>query len=94
MYPRCIIAVYCIFFLRRVANGDHIERYHVPGQAQDAGNVAYYRNERPTGPFERTLTLPHSVKADSAKADYRDGILRVRIEKARPEKARKIKIKS
>jgi len=63
-------------------------------RAENAPNVTYYRNERPTGPFERTLTLPDSVKADSAKADYRDGILHVRIEKARPEKARRITIKS
>lgn len=63
-------------------------------KAQDTGDVTYYRHERPTGRFERTLTLPDSVKADSAKADYHDGILRVRIEKARAEKAKKVKIRS
>jgi len=63
-------------------------------KAEETGAVSYYRNERPMGRFERTLTLPDSVKADSAKADYQDGILRVRMAKARPEKARKVKIKS
>ena len=31
----------------------------------------YYRRERPMGTFMRTVTLPATVKADSAKAEYR-----------------------
>jgi len=63
-------------------------------KAEDTGEVSYYRNERPMGPFERTLALPDSVKADSAKADYTDGILRVKMDKTEPEKAKKVEIKS
>lgn len=62
--------------------------------AEEAEGVRYYRNERPTGSFERTLTLADSVKGDSVKAEYRDGILRVSMEKAEAEKARKVEIKS
>lgn len=63
-------------------------------KAEEAGEVIYYRNERPVGRFERTLTLPDSVKADSAKAEYCDGILRVSMDKAKPERVKKVKIKS
>ncbi len=61
----------------------------------DAGEKErYYRRERPMGTFMRTVTLPAPVKADSAKAEYRDGVLRVTLEKAEEAKARKVKIKS
>ncbi len=63
-------------------------------KAEEMENVSYYRNERPTGRFERTLTLADSVKGDSVQAEYRDGILRVTMEKAEAEKARRVPIKS
>jgi len=54
----------------------------------------YYRRERPTGSFERTLTLPAPINPDSVEAEYRDGILRVRMEKAEEAKVKKVAIKS
>ena len=61
----------------------------------DAGEKErYYRRERPMGAFMRTVTLPAPVKADSAKAEYRDGVLRVHLEKAEEAKAKKVQIKS
>ncbi|MBN1361068.1 MAG: Hsp20/alpha crystallin family protein [Sedimentisphaerales bacterium] len=61
----------------------------------DAGEKErYYRRERPMGAFMRTVTLPAPVKADSAKAEYRDGVLRVTLEKAEEAKAKKVQIKS
>jgi HSP20 family protein len=53
-----------------------------------------YRRERPTGSFTRTLTLPEQIDADSVKAEYRNGILRIRMDKAEKAKAKKIQIKS
>jgi len=54
----------------------------------------YYRRERPMGTFERTLTLPAPIDPDSVTAEYRNGILRVRMEKAEEAKAKKIAVKS
>ncbi len=53
-----------------------------------------YRQERAAGLFTRTVTLPASIDPDSVHAEYRDGILRVRMAKAEQAKARKIEIKS
>ncbi len=54
----------------------------------------FYRRERPTGPFSRTVTLPDKIDPDSVKAEYHNGILTVRMTKAEEAKARKIAIKS
>lgn len=66
------------------------------GQRKDEAGEGerYYRRERPTGPFERTLTLPAPINPDSVQAEYRNGILRVRMEKAEEAKVRKVAIKS
>lgn len=54
----------------------------------------YYRKERPTGSFMRTVTLPDAVDPDSVKAEYLNGVLKVEMSKAKEAKAKKIQIKS
>jgi HSP20 family protein len=54
----------------------------------------FYRRERPIGSFDRTVTLPEAVNPDSVKAEYKNGVLKVRMEKAEQAKAKKITIKS
>jgi HSP20 family protein len=54
----------------------------------------YYRRERPVGSFVRTVTLPTEVNPDSVKAEYRDGVLTVRMDKVEEARARKVEIKS
>jgi len=54
----------------------------------------FYRKERPTGTFTRTVTLPDSVDPDSVKATYNNGVLKVQMNKAKEAKAKKIQIKS
>jgi len=61
---------------------------------EGANGDRYYRRERVSGEFVRTLTLPDPVNPDSVKADCADGVLTVRMEKAEQAKARKIEIKS
>jgi HSP20 family protein len=64
-------------------------------RGEGSGNGArFYRRERPVGDFNRTVTLPEAVDPDSVQADYKDGVLTVRMEKAASAKARKIEIKS
>ncbi|HEU5216085.1 MAG TPA: Hsp20/alpha crystallin family protein [Gaiellaceae bacterium] len=48
--------------------------------------------ERPYGSFARTLTLPQGVNSDSIEADYRDGVLELRIPKPAERKPKKITI--
>lgn len=60
----------------------------------DCSDNTYCRRERVTGPFERTVTLPDWVDPKTAEAEYRNGVLRVRLAKAEQEKAKQIQIKS
>jgi HSP20 family protein len=41
----------------------------------------YYRVERSTGSFERSILLPEGVKTDLATASFTNGILQIRIPK-------------
>lgn len=58
------------------------------------GNKDFYRIERSSGSFERSITLPGGVNAEKAAASFSNGILEVRIPKGSEEKlGRKITIK-
>lgn len=46
------------------------------------------------GRFSRTLALPAVVRADEAKATYRDGVLRLEIPKAEASRTRRIAIRT
>lgn len=48
--------------------------------------------ERRYGSFQRSFTLPRTVKSDAIKATFRDGILTVHMPKAPEAKGRKISI--
>ena len=50
--------------------------------------------ERCYGSFERSFTLPRTVKAEEISAHFRDGILHVTMPKAPEAKTRKISIKA
>ncbi len=52
----------------------------------------YYRLERRYGSFQRTIPFPVEVKADQAKAQFKDGVLRITIPKVEERKAKKIKV--
>lgn len=54
----------------------------------------YHLWERCYGAFERSFTLPRTVKADQISAHFRDGILHVHMPKAPEAKSRKISIKA
>jgi len=53
----------------------------------------YHRVERSYGSFTRSFTLPQTVTADGATADFENGVLRVSLPKREETKARKIEIK-
>jgi HSP20 family protein len=52
----------------------------------------YLRRELRYGLFQRTLPLPGGVKADQAKAAYKDGVLEVHVPKTEQAQARKVQV--
>ena len=54
----------------------------------------YHLWERCYGGFERSFTLPRTVKTDQISAHFKDGILHVHMPKAPEAKSRKISIKA
>jgi HSP20 family protein len=51
------------------------------------------RNERPSGKFLRSFTVPNSIDQDQIGAEYKDGVLLVRLPKRREQKAQRVEIK-
>jgi HSP20 family protein len=54
----------------------------------------YHLWERCYGSFERSFTLPRTVKAEEITAQFKDGILHVQMPKAPEAKSRQITIKA
>ncbi len=52
----------------------------------------YHRVERSYGSFSRSFTLPQTVTAEGATAEFENGILRVSLPKREETRARKIEI--
>ena len=60
---------------------------------EPAEGVKYHRVERVAGKFFRSFYLPDTVKQDSIKATFRDGILEVHVPKTEEAKPKQIAIK-
>ncbi len=54
----------------------------------------YFRQERKSGPFIRTLQLPFAVDASKVEAKYEKGVLKITLPRAEAEKPRKITVKA
>lgn len=52
----------------------------------------YHRVERSYGAFTRQFTLPQTITAEGATADFENGVLRVALPKREETKARKIEV--
>ncbi len=68
---------------------------HIRGEKKEEKEEkteTYHRLERVYGRFERVVPLPTEVKVDTAKAEFKDGVLEIRIAKAESAKERKIEI--
>ncbi|WP_372592164.1 Hsp20/alpha crystallin family protein [Guyparkeria sp.] len=70
----------------RIAGEKRIEREHRDGD--------YHVAECAYGRFARLIPLPAPVKADSARARYRNGVLDVTLEKSDGHRRRRIEVQS
>jgi len=52
-----------------------------------------HRTERPRGRFVRTFSVPGSVDQGKIGAEYKDGVLQIRLPKRSEQKAKRIDIK-
>lgn len=52
-----------------------------------------HRGERPRGRFLRTFSIPGSVNQGEIGAEYKDGVLQVRLPKRKEQKAQRVEIK-
>jgi HSP20 family protein len=59
---------------------------------RETGNDRFYRFERRFGTFSRAVGLPQGTDESKVKADYRDGVLEVRVGKPEEQKPRRIQI--
>ena len=51
------------------------------------------RTERPAGKFLRAFTVPGSVDQGQIGAEYKDGVLQIRLPKRKEQKAQRVEIK-
>src|ERR671924_2053539 len=61
-------------------------------RTKEVSDERFYRFERRFGSFSRTIGLPQHVSEDQIKADYKDGVLEVRVAKPEATKPRQIQI--
>jgi HSP20 family protein len=54
----------------------------------------FHRVERRVGSFSRTVTLPCPVKEEAVDAQYKNGILTVKLPKSEEAKSKKITVKT
>lgn len=58
------------------------------------GKVAFHRRERVDGQFRRVIRLPARLASDEAKAEYRHGVLTLRIPKAKEARPRRLQVEA
>ena len=63
---------------------------------QEEKGRTYFFSEREYGAFQRSFRLPADAQAEDITADFRDGILTVRVPKAGPppERTKKIQVRA
>ena len=61
-------------------------------RAEERTEDGFSRFERRFGLFQRAVGVPVGVSEDSVRADYRDGVLDIRVAKPEEAKPRKIQI--
>lgn len=60
---------------------------------KETDDKKYHRIERAYGSFERTMTLPENCKPDEIAAEYKDGMLTLRVPKTEVVSPKAIEVK-
>jgi HSP20 family protein len=60
---------------------------------EEVKEEGYFRTERTFGAFSRSFSLPNTVEVGKIQADYKDGVLTLRLPKAEEAKPRQIEVK-
>jgi HSP20 family protein len=58
----------------------------------EVNQESYFRRERTYGSFERAFTLPVNVDVNSIKAEYKDGVLKVKVPRPEQSKPKQITV--
>jgi HSP20 family protein len=61
-------------------------------RTQEYANERFYRFERRFGSFSRSVTLPAGVSESDITANYKDGVLEVRVPKPEEQKSKRIQV--
>ena len=61
-------------------------------RTQEHSSERFYRFERRYGNFSRSVTLPAGVTEDDISANYKDGVLEVRVPKPEEQKPKRIQV--
>jgi HSP20 family protein len=75
----------------------HEDRLAISGKRQSETKTDgknFHRIERRTGEFYRTVVLPNTVDQDRVEADFKDGVLNVRLPKSLKTQPKKIEIRT
>ena len=67
-------------------------RIHGKKTVEYSDQASAHRRERVGGEFDRTLTLPAQIDAAKVSADYRDGVLTLKLPRAESERPRSVTI--
>jgi len=57
-------------------------------------DVTFHRRERELGSFSRTMQLPFRIEAEDVKAEFKNGVLELRLPRANADKPRRIAVKA
>jgi len=62
-------------------------------EEKESKGTNYHRVERGYGAFQRSFTLPATVKGDKVEASFRDGILNIMLPKSEEAKPKEIEVR-
>jgi HSP20 family protein len=60
---------------------------------KEGENVRYHRREREGGRFNRIISLPGSIDTDKVEANFKNGILEIKLPKSEAMKPKQIEVK-
>ena len=66
----------------------------IPERTEEKEKTHYIISELPVGKFTRELAMPFNIDAQKAEAEYKKGILKIKLPKTEKEKPKKIEIKA